>query len=974
MEYKEQTKMTPDRTKRIEELFHVALKLTTEERNAYLAEACAKDPSLKDEVESLLAAYDDKPDLLRRLTETAPNQREGEERADSGGSEVEPGLPFERLGEFRLIRRLGEGGMGVVYLAEQESLGRQVALKVIRPERVGTLEAEARFGREIEAASELRHPSIVTVYGSGEEQGVRYFAMELVPGKGLDVLLREASSREEKIPVPKTLGWIKDIARALQCAHENGIIHRDVKPSNARITPEGRAILMDFGVARRTELSTLTLTGSFRGTPHYASPEQIKARKQKIDARTDVYSLGVALYEAITGRVPFEGETTEQVFRKILEEEPISPRQLNPSISRELETIVITAMEKNPDRRYQTMSAFAEDLERFLAGESISAKPAGWVHKTAKWIKRHRFSSFAAAVLLIVLGGLLILIAALSEQRQKDRLDIEARYKTIREWPEWSDYHIYAARHRCRLADPEDPGSYMLEAIQCIQLFISEDDVEHLKSAAKCLEKCIDKCMDREERILENDVHYLLGLIKLGLAEDSGTPPENRIALLAEGEAELGEAGNFDLASPEAFVRRNEDLSVRSAGWAKREIRNLKLNSGHYLVHLFLGASVFEERLYRGGKLKEYLETIDRFHKVLEARHDHAIASALLGRTYFFLARFYDYLEVTERAREYLEQAIKISENRGARPYNLIYTTLGQIALLRGEDEDALDHFNKAIALLEDKLDDSGYHPDIHNDYAGIGRVYARQDRFDDALEMYEKALLICKNDPHINVYKAELHLLLGENDKAFDFADKAITSSSREDRLASAYLVCARTQLMQEKYDKAVETLSKISKIAIPSPRHLSLACILLATFKEDWWSDENIEDRLLCARTLSVTASQNVQYYKEESDSPVCHSAEGVVRYLSGEFGSAVKCLENAMEVRRKWPKDVRERLWPEDARDLYFLAMAHSKRAGKMQDARECLHKADELFQNNRPYVKDADIIKRIHDKAHEVCAWD
>ncbi|HET6203666.1 MAG TPA: protein kinase [Planctomycetota bacterium] len=328
-------------------------------------------------------------------------------------------LPLERIGDFRLIKRLGQGGMGVVYLAEQESLRRLVALKVLRPEQAGAFEAGTRFEREVQAIAKLRHPNIVTVFANGEEKGIRYFAMELVPGKGLDERLREAAARGERVPIPTVLRWVAQIARALQCAHEAGIVHRDVKPSNVWIAADGRATLVDFGLARDVRAATLTVTGEFRGTPYYASPEQVAAKRVPIDARTDVYSLGVTLFECVTGRVPFEGETTEQVFAQILLEEPPAPRRLNPSIPRDLETVILEAIEKDPGRRYATAGAFAEDLEALLEVRPIRARPAGAATRVGKWARRNRgWAATGAAGLLALLavGGI-----RLEENREASR-------------------------------------------------------------------------------------------------------------------------------------------------------------------------------------------------------------------------------------------------------------------------------------------------------------------------------------------------------------------------------------------------------------------------------------------------------------------------------------------------------------------------------------------------------------------------
>jgi eukaryotic-like serine/threonine-protein kinase len=320
------------------------------------------------------------------------------------------GLPG-RLGDFRIIREIAVGGMAAVYEAEQISLKRLVALKVLPAGISFSGKAVQRFQREAEACGRQSHPGIVSIYGIGETEGTHYIAAELIPdGRTLSHWIDELRSTSEP---PK--GHFREVAtitaavaRALTHAHERQVIHRDIKPSNILMTAEGHPKVSDFGLARVEDALSLSRTGDFSGTPFYMSPEQAMSRRIGIDSRTDIYSLGVTLYEMLTLKRPFEGKTSQEVFKQIIFHEPNDPRKVNPRVPRDLAVICLKAMEKKPGRRYQSMTDFAADLECFLNGEVISARPASLATRALKRIRRNPLLSttLAAAILvLLVFGG-----------------------------------------------------------------------------------------------------------------------------------------------------------------------------------------------------------------------------------------------------------------------------------------------------------------------------------------------------------------------------------------------------------------------------------------------------------------------------------------------------------------------------------------------------------------------------------------
>jgi tetratricopeptide (TPR) repeat protein len=392
------------------------------------------------------------PAIAERLRACLASLRLVEQAAASFGGAAADGDAAERepecLGDFRIVRQVGRGGMGVVYEAEQRSLKRRVALKVLP--FAATLDPKQlqRFHNEAQAAAGLHHTSIVPVYGVGCERGVHYYAMQFIDGQTLAEVIRQlrrfsgldkegpgpASAPASSDPVPPGAGgtalttvltqpvaavttedgrlgreffrraaqWGIQAAEALDHAHQLGVVHRDVKPANLLLDVRGQLWVTDFGLARIQSEASLTATGDVVGTLRYMSPEQALARRVVIDHRTDVYSLGATLYELLTLQPAFGGKDREELLRQIALDEPAPPRRLNRAVPAELETIVLKALEKEPADRYATAQELADDLRRFLEDRPIRARRPSCLHVARKWVRRHRPVVAAGAVIVLL--------------------------------------------------------------------------------------------------------------------------------------------------------------------------------------------------------------------------------------------------------------------------------------------------------------------------------------------------------------------------------------------------------------------------------------------------------------------------------------------------------------------------------------------------------------------------------------------
>ncbi len=323
-----------------------------------------------------------------------PNESQAGNFGDSGPSRSAAVLG--ELGDYELLEEIGRGGQGIVFRARQKSLNRVVALKVIGLGQWATKAHLRRFRREAEAAARLDHPGIVPIYEVGERDGSCYFSMKLIEGGQLDEVVRQAP-----LSIRQAAQLIAQIARTVHHAHEHGILHRDIKPGNLLLDAKGEPHLTDFGLARLVESeSTVTRTLEVMGTPSYMAPEQAIGNNADVGRATDVYGLGAVLYQLLTGHPPFAGGTTYETIKLLLETEPRPPRLWNRKIDRDLSTICLKSLEKDPVHRYSSALALAEDLEHWLKHEPIAARRTGLVTRSTKWMRRNPTSAFLAAALV----------------------------------------------------------------------------------------------------------------------------------------------------------------------------------------------------------------------------------------------------------------------------------------------------------------------------------------------------------------------------------------------------------------------------------------------------------------------------------------------------------------------------------------------------------------------------------------------
>lgn len=632
----------------------------------------------------------------------------------------------ERLGDFRLLRCLGGGGMGVVYLADQESLGRRVALKLVRPEHLYFPGARERFRREAEAVARLKHEGIVAIHAVGEENGLPFFAMEWVEGATLAEVVSDVSSATSRLrgrdlgravanraeaDVDESSGafagtWsetcvrvARDVARALDHAHRQGVLHRDVKPSNLMITPSGRVLLLDFGLAALGDAEPITKSGSQLGSMAYMAPEQLRGEGEPVDERTDVYALGVTLFELLARRRAYPENDVTLVQMRIVTGEHAPLRGLAPDVPWDVETVCLKAMDPDPERRYASAAEFARDLDNVLELRPIVAARAGPVRRLRSWARRHPTRAVGIALttlLLLFVPATYLVVQARAAERVRGTLQVALDGVEV------------------MLSRMTDPEIGRLPATVELRLNVLQDAAQLFR--------------------------------RLGVTEDD--PVELRLRLerlrvaVAGVLAGVGETDAAFRAYDEAVARLDAIATPKAAEVAAG---SLDLRAA---THLELGEIELAQRLV--------VEAIHRWEALLAARgpEDGLVrglleANRTLGGVYLATAR-------GEEAIALLESNLDAARRAGD---VLAATQLGMLGALRREygdlgqaEAELQEALERASGQLEAHPDDLALRELVNDVGTGLALVFQRSARLEDAerlmLEMEEHARFLVDRQP----------------------------------------------------------------------------------------------------------------------------------------------------------------------------------------------------------------------------------
>lgn len=722
-----------------EKIFGAALELSAEQRAAYLDGACGDDAALRQRVEALLRAHEATQRFLPEHPTIIPPGR------------IAPG---RLIGDYEVLGEIGRGGMGVVYQARQVSLNRVVALKMILAGPLANPALVQRFRTEAEAAARLHHPHIVPIFEIGEHDGEHYFSMKLIEGKTLAQCLAgdlpgiknqepAVAGRRSRTNDHASQTWsatlLAKVAGAVHYAHQRGVLHRDLKPTNILIDGEEEPHITDFGLAKLLEdRADSSEDSSILGTPTYMAPEQASGGCKELTTAADIYSLGAILYELLTGQAPFRAATALETLRQVCEQEPVPPRALNLQVDRDLETICLKCLHKNPESRYSSALALAEDLNRSIAGEVIHARPSTSMERAWRWARRKpAIAVLSATAMFLLLAGTIVSTwqavratrakqFALAEAAGNDKV-VEFLREILEGIPRSLDGGDTAVieqlvdRAAARM-DKEVPTHHRAEAnLRNIIGTIYSELGNHSKAEAMFSEAlATEKQMHGPDHphVVRYAALRAQEFLKQGKFKDAGSA-------LAEGLAVHPTGAGDELID---FEELQSTLAA------------LRMKEGRFAEAETLLRTVFEARQHRLG---------DRNPYVLTALNNLSAALLNLGKI--------DEVAALQSKVVDLRRDLKAPEDPALAT---ALHNLGAILNTQGKLAEAAERLQDALALRQ-KFQ-GPQHPDTVESLLALGALLAGQDRFEEAEPLLQQALAAQKNLAHDDLALATAMNVLG--------------------------------------------------------------------------------------------------------------------------------------------------------------------------------------------------------------------